>query len=88
MDLVKRFFKFVVPSIVSMWIFSLYTMVDGVFVSRGVGEVALRAVNHSMPVTSFIFMVGILLATGNYTVISIALAYRRGLKRCAESKPT
>ena len=23
MDLVKRFFKFVVPSIVSMWIFSL-----------------------------------------------------------------
>lgn len=73
MDLVKRFFKFVVPSIVSMWIFSLYTMVDGVFVSRGVGEVALRAVNLSMPFTSFIFMVGILLATGTSTVISIAL---------------
>lgn len=73
MDLIKRFFKFVIPSIVSMWIFSLYTMVDGVFVSRGVGEVALRAVNLSMPFTSFIFMVGILLATGTSTVISIAL---------------
>ena len=54
MDLIKRFFKFVVPSIVSMWIFSLYTMVDGIFVSRGVGEIALRAVNLSMPFTSFI----------------------------------
>ena len=73
MYLVKQFFKFVVPSIVSMWIFSLYTMVDGVFVSRGVGEIALRAVNLSMPFTSFIFMVGILLATGTSTVISIAL---------------
>ena len=73
MDLMKRFFKFVVPSIVSMWIFSLYTMVDGVFVSRGVGEIALRAVNLSMPFTSFIFMLGILLATGTSTIISIAL---------------
>ena len=76
MDLIKRFFKFVVPSIVSMWIFSLYTMVDGIFVSRGVGEIALRAVNLSMPFTSFIFMVGILLATGTSTVISIALGQK------------
>ena len=73
MDLMKRFFKFVVPSIISMWIFSLYTMVDGVFVSRGVGEIALRAVNLSMPFTSFIFILGILLATGTSTIISIAL---------------
>ena len=73
MDLIKRFFKFVVPSIVSMWIFSLYTMVDGIFVSRGVGEIALRAVNLSMPFTSFIFMVSILLATGTSTVLSLAL---------------
>ena len=36
MDLLKRFFKFVIPSIVSMWIFSLYTMVDGIFVAWGV----------------------------------------------------
>ncbi len=76
MDLIKRFFKFVVPSIVSMWIFSLYTMVDGIFVSRGVGEIALRAVNLSMPFTSFIFMVSILLATGTSTVISIALGQK------------
>ncbi len=73
MKLVHRFFKFAVPSIVSMWIFSLYTMVDGMFVARGVGEHALAAVNLSMPFTSLVFTLGILLATGTSTVLSIAL---------------
>ena len=29
LNLVRRFFKFTVPSIVSMWIFSLYSLLDG-----------------------------------------------------------
>ena len=73
MELRKKFLKFVVPSIASMWAFSLYTMVDGVFVARGVGETAMSAVNLSAPFTSLVFMVGILLATGTSTVISVAL---------------
>lgn len=73
MVLWKKFLKFALPSIVSMWVFSLYSMVDGIFVARGVGETAMSAVNLSMPFTSLIFMVGILLATGTSTVISIAL---------------
>ena len=56
-----------------MWAFSLYTMVDGIFVARGVGETAMAAVNLSMPFTSLIFTIAILLATGTSTVISIAL---------------
>lgn len=76
MELLKRFCKFAVPSIVSMWIFSLYTMVDGIFVSHGVGEHALAAVNLSMPFTSVVFTLGILLATGTSTVISIALGQK------------
>ena len=73
MKLVPRFFKFVIPSVVSMWIFSLYTIVDGMFVARGVGEHALAAVNLSLPFTSLVFTLGILLATGTSTVLSIAL---------------
>lgn len=72
-SLVKRFFQFVIPSIVSMWVFSLYTIVDGIFVARGVGEHALAAVNLSMPFTSLVFTLGVLLAAGTSTVISIAL---------------
>ena len=73
MELRKKFLKFALPSIASMWVFSLYTMVDGIFVARGVGEAAMSAVNLSMPFTSLVFMVGILLATGTSTVISVAL---------------
>lgn len=53
--LLKKFFKFVIPSIVSMWIFALYTMVDGMFVAWGVGERALASVNLSMPYVICIF---------------------------------
>lgn len=69
----KKFIKFVIPSILSMWIFALYTMVDGIFVSYGVGEYALAAVNLSMPFTIFIFSVGLLMATGASTLIAIFL---------------
>lgn len=71
--LLKKFFRFMVPSILSMWIFALYSMVDGIFVSRGVGEYALAAVNLSMPFTIFMFSVGLLLATGSSTLINIFL---------------
>ncbi len=72
----QRFVRFVVPSVLSMWIFSLYTMVDGFFVSRGVGEHALAAVNLSMPFVSFLFSVGLVFAVGASTVISIALGQK------------
>ena len=55
MSLQRQFLKYIIPSILSMWIFSLYTMVDGIFVSRGVNESALAAVNLSMPYVDFIF---------------------------------
>lgn len=56
-----------------MIMFSLYTMVDGMFVAWGVGETALSAVNLSTPFVSILFAVGLTLATGTSTVISIAL---------------
>lgn len=69
--LLKKFCRFVIPSIISMWIFALYTMVDGIFVARGVGEYALAAVNLSMPYTIFIFSLGLMMATGTSTLIAI-----------------
>lgn len=76
MELLKRFFRYVIPSIISMWIFSLYTIVDGIFVAKGVGDHALAAVNLSMPFTAVIFTLGILLAAGTSTVISISLGQK------------
>lgn len=75
--LLKNFFKYVIPSILSMWVFALYTMVDGMFVAWGVGERALASVNLSMPYVIFIFSIGLLMATGTSTLIAIALGQKQ-----------
>lgn len=76
MSLARKFCRYAIPSIISMLMFSLYTMVDGMFVARGVGEYALSAVNISTPFVSLLFAVGLMLATGTSTVISIALGQK------------
>ncbi|MEO2189534.1 MATE family efflux transporter [[Clostridium] innocuum] len=67
----KQFFKFVIPSVVSMLVFNLYTMVDGIYVARFVGEHALSAVNISMPYVNFIFAFSILFSVGTSTIVAI-----------------
>ena len=61
-----------------MWVFALYTMVDGAFVAWGCGESALAAVNIASPFTVFIFACGLIFATGSSTVISILLGQGNG----------
>ena len=73
MGLKKKFFRYMLPSVASMWVFSLYTMVDGLFVSWGVGTDALAAVNLSMPWINLTFAIGLLFACGASTVVSAAL---------------
>ena len=82
-SLKKKFFKYLFPSVTAMWIFSLYTMVDGIFVSRGVSEIALAAVNISMPFINFIFAISMLFSTGASTIISIYLG-KNDLKKANE----
>lgn len=54
----------------SMWIFTIYTMVDGIFVAKGVGEEALAAINISMPLINMAFGLSILFAIGASTKVS------------------
>ena len=71
------FLKFIIPSIVAQWVFGLYTMVDGIFVARGVSETALTAVNISMPFSVGMFSISLLLAVGNSTIVAIKLGQGR-----------
>ena len=70
-DIKNRFMKYVVPSVAAMWVYTIYTMVDGMFVARGVGTTALAAVNISMPFINTAFALGILFAVGASTNASI-----------------
>lgn len=72
-NLFKQFLKYLGPSVVAMWVFSLYTIVDGIFVSKGVGELALASVNISMPFINFVFAISVLFSTGASTVIAMYL---------------
>lgn len=70
MSVKKQFFKYLVPSVSAMWFFSIYTMVDGMFVGRGVGDKALAAVNLAMPFVNTVFAVALLIAVGASTWIT------------------
>lgn len=71
--MLKRFGRFALPSVLSMWVFAIYSMIDGIFVARGVGPDALAAVNLSLPFINLLFAVGLMLGIGASTVISIIL---------------
>ena len=70
---VQQFVRYAIPSVIAMWVFSIYTMADGIFVARGVGETALAAVNIAMPFINGIFAVSLWLAVGASTLIAMAL---------------
>ncbi len=61
--------KFTFPTIVMMVFMSLYTMVDGIFVSNLIGENALSAINIVFPASSIIIAISIMLATGGSAII-------------------
>ncbi len=69
-NIIKKFFKYSIPSVISMWIFTIYTMVDGIFVAKGVGEEALAAINISMPLINMAFGLSVLFAIGASTKVS------------------
>lgn len=68
---IKTFLNYAVPSIVAMWVFSIYTMVDGLFVANFVGPTAMASVNIAMPTINLIFALSLLFSTGTSTIIAI-----------------
>ena len=63
-------FTFALPNMIMMIFLSLYTIVDGAFVSRFVGTTALSAVNMVYPAASVIMAIGIMIATGGNAIIA------------------
>lgn len=68
-----QFLKFVTPAIISMVFLSLYTIIDGIFVSRLVGSDALASINIILPAFSLIFGIGIMMATGGSALVAMNL---------------
>ena len=72
-NLGKIIFKYGLPSIVTMWIYSLYTIVDGIFIGKFLGANEIASVNIVMPYVNVSFALGIMIAVGGGTIIAIRL---------------
>lgn len=72
-----RLIRFVMPSILMMLFSSMYTMVDGFFVSNYVGKTAFAAVNLVMPFAMGVSVIGFMLGTGGSAVVSKTLGEGR-----------
>ena len=68
--MIKEFFKYALPSALAMFVSSLYTIVDGIFVGQGVGDSALAAVNIVMPFTIMLFGIATMFAVGGGDLVS------------------
>lgn len=72
--------KFAFPTMVMMVFMSLYTIVDGIFVSRLVGSNALSAVNIVYPVINLLFAFGIMLSTGGSAIVARQLGEKKDVE--------
>lgn len=66
----KRLFKFALPTITMYILLMLYTMVDGVFVARFVGTMAVSALNIIWPFVNVTMGIGIMLSAGGSAVVA------------------
>ena len=66
----KRLLRFTFPSMVMMVFTSLYSVVDGFFVSNFVGKTPFAAVNFIMPVLMILGSVGFMFGAGGSALVS------------------
>lgn len=77
----KTLWRYIIPSAGALCVTYLYNIVDGIFVGRGVGHLALAAVNITVPFITVLVAMSYLFAMGGSTVIAIRLG--RGDKKGA-----
>jgi len=73
----KLLVKFSIPAVIGMLVNALYSVVDRIFVGRGVGSMALSGVAITFPITNIIMAVGMLVGIGSAAVVSIKLGQKK-----------
>lgn len=68
-----KLLRFTLPSIVMMIFTSIYSVVDGIFVSNYAGKTAFAAVNLIMPYLMVFGTIGFMIGTGGTALISMTL---------------
>ena len=68
-----KLFKYVMPTILAVLLASLYTIVDGIFVSNFGGTTAFAAINQVSPIFMIIAAIGFMFGTGGSALVGKVL---------------
>lgn len=80
----RKLFRFVFPSVIMMIFTSIYSVIDGFFVSNYVGKASFAAINLIMPVLMILAAVGFMLGAGGSALVARTLGEER-LKKANET---
>lgn len=73
----KRLIRFVLPSITMMIFISIYSVVDGFFVSNYAGKLPFAALNLICPIPMMLGAVGFMIGTGGSAIVAKTLGERK-----------
>lgn len=71
-DMVKEYLRFILPTMLTFVIASIYSIVDGIFVGQAVGDSGLAGINVAYPVIALITAIGTGIGMGGGVVASLA----------------
>ena len=69
-NLSELFISFTMPATVSLIMTFLYTVADGIFITRGVGSSGIAAVNIGYPIINFTVALSLMFGIGGATLIT------------------
>lgn len=69
----KKLFKFVLPTVIMMVVTSVYTVIDGLFVSNFVGKTPFAAINIIVPFVMILGGTGFMIGTGGTALVTKVL---------------
>lgn len=76
----KKLIRFVMPSVTMMVFLSIYSVVDGLFVSNFVGKTPFAALNLIYPVIMALASIGFMLGTGGSAIVAKTLGEKKPQK--------
>lgn len=69
----KLFFKYLIPSISATMVTSIYLLADSIMIGKGLGEIAIAALNLVLPLFNILFGTGALFGVGGGVLFSVAM---------------
>ena len=69
-SLLKEFIVLAIPTLLSGWVYTLYTFVDGIFIGRYLGSQSLAALNLLVPLIYVPYALSLMIGVGGATLIA------------------